>query len=68
MSRRGNGKLIISYRFTFYRVEDLFSETGLASLINEEQDVEFESIRKMLARAADMGHSNQHNAQGSTSF
>jgi hypothetical protein len=30
--------------------------------------VEIESIREMLARAADTGHSNQHNAQGSTSF
>ena len=30
--------------------------------------MEIESIRKMLARAADTGHSNQHNTQGSTSF
>ena len=30
--------------------------------------VEIESIRKMLARVADTGHSNKHNAWGSTSF
>ena len=29
------------------------------------QEVEIESIRRMLARVADTGHSNQHNAWGS---
>ena len=30
--------------------------------------MEIESIRKRLARAADTGHSNSHNAQGRTPF
>ena len=41
---------------------------AVASVFVACEQVEIESTWKTLARAADTKHSNQHNAQGSTSF
>jgi hypothetical protein len=40
---------------------------GLIERVHLVQEVEIESIRKILARVADTGHSHQHNVFGSTS-